>query len=197
MKKVRANSTSNHQAILNNTIELRDKPHMVIHDNVPTAGDTGGALGPRSGQRPVSGGSGIYPNLPHDIRRGSGKGDPKLHIGGGNVMSYRWVTRTVAKPRHGGTVLEAMEALSGSQHAMGLPTTKHEPFLLVALPGLFMTLDSMERGLGGLLEHNNRGKLLLVSITYGNQFSLFRVKRIEQWPLFSSHFSLYRTISSF
>lgn len=57
-----------------------------------------------------------------------------------------------------------MEALRTSQKAMGLPPTQHEPFLLVAMPGLFMTLDSMERTLGGLLEHNPHGKLLLVSV---------------------------------
>eukprot|EP00752_Nemacystus_decipiens_P001471 g1447.t1 len=55
-----------------------------------------------------------------------------------------------------------MEALSGSQEAMGIPSAQHEAFLLVAMPGLFMTLDAMERTLGGLLEHNPRGKLLLV-----------------------------------
>ncbi len=180
---------------MTNTLELRDKPQMVVHDSVPITGD-GGASSPRSGQRPVSGESGIRPKLSHDTRRGSVKGDLKLHIGGGNVISYRWVTRTVAKPSHGGTVLEAMEALSGSQHAMGLPTTNHEPFLLVVLPGLFMTLDSMERGLGGLLEHNNRGKLLLVSVR--NQYSLFRVKiyfyeKPKQWSLFSGQVSLCRT----
>jgi len=136
---------------------------MVIHNHVPATGD-GEASSPPSGQRPASGGSSIHPKLPQNIKRGSVNGDLKLHVGGGNVMSYRWITRTVAKPSHGGTVLEAMEALNGSQHAMGIPTSDHEPFLLVALPGLFMTLDSMERGLGGLLEHNRRGKLLLVSV---------------------------------
>lgn len=161
MKKVRANSNPKDPAVLTNELELHVKPHRVFHDSVPTTGH-GRASSPRSGQRPVSG-SGANPKKTRHTPRDSANGDLKLHIGGGNVISYRWVTRTVAKPIHGGTVLEAMEALNGSQKAMGLPTTNHEPFLLVALPGLFMTLDSMERGLGGLLEHNNRGKLLLVS----------------------------------
>lgn len=78
-------------------------------------------------------------------------------------MSYRWVERAVARPNHVGNTLEAMNALNTSQEAMGLPVAQHEPFLLVAMPDLFMTLDSMERWLGGLLERNSRGKLLLVS----------------------------------
>lgn len=116
----------------------------------------------RSGQRPVSGVS-THRALPRD-RKEHVKGDLKLHVGGGNVMSYRWVARSIARPNHGGSVLEAMEALSASQEAMGIPPTQHEAFLLIAMPGLFMTLDSMERTLGGLLEHNPRGKLLLVSV---------------------------------
>lgn len=115
----------------------------------------------RSGQRPASG-VGMHRTLPRDSKELS-KGDLKLHVGGGNVMSYRWIRRSVARPNHGGSVLEAMEALSTSQKAMGLPPTQNEAFLLVAVPGLFMTLDSMERTLGGLLEHNPRGELLLVS----------------------------------
>lgn len=78
-------------------------------------------------------------------------------------MSYRWVTRAVAEPFHGGSVLAAIEALHTSRKAMGLRAAQQEPFILIVMPGLFMTLDSMERCLGGILEHNNRGKILLVS----------------------------------
>lgn len=95
-------------------------------------------------------------------------GDLKLHVGGGNVMSYRWISRSVPRPNHGGSALEAMEALSTARQAMGIPSAQHEAFLLVAMPGLFMTLDSMERTLGGLLEHNPSGKLLLVSVSFSN-----------------------------
>ena len=77
-------------------------------------------------------------------------------------MSYRWITRTVSNPNHGGTVLEAMEGLNASREAMGLRVVRHEPFLLIVMPDLFMTMDYMEQSLGGLLQHNPRGRLLLV-----------------------------------
>lgn len=77
-------------------------------------------------------------------------------------MSYRWITRTVSKPNHSGTVLEAMEGLSASRKAMGLRVVRREPFVLIVMPDLFMTIDYMEKWLGGLLQHNPRGRLLLV-----------------------------------
>lgn len=142
-----------------NQLKLRVKPHGKIHGDISTV-IHGGPVSQRSGQRPVSG-VGTHRTLPGD-RKELAHGDLKLHVGGGNIMSYRWVTRSIARPKHGGSALEAMEALSTSQEAMGLPPTQHGAFLLVALPGLFMTLDSMEQTLGGLLEQNPRGKLLLV-----------------------------------
>ena len=98
----------------------------------------------------------------HDGGKHVSDGDPKIHVGGGNIMSYRWITRTVSNPNHGGTVLEAMEGLNASREAMGLRVVRHEPFLLIVMPDLFMTMDYMEQSLGGLLQHNPRGRLLLV-----------------------------------
>lgn len=160
LKKARAN-TKREATLLTNQPKHRIKPDDEIHGDVSTAGH-GEPVSPRSVQRPASG-VGTNQNVPRD-RKELAKEDLKLHVGGGNVMSYRWVIRSVARPNHSGNVLEAMEALSTSQEAMGFPPTQHETFLLVAMPGLFMTLDSMERTLGGLLEHNPRGKLLLVSV---------------------------------
>ncbi|CAM9506461.1 unnamed protein product [Ectocarpus fasciculatus] len=133
--------------VLTSPLEQHIKPEDTINR---------GALRPRSAQCrvPIVG---AQTKLPTFNRK-----ELKLHVGGGNVMSYRWITRAVAKPNHGGGVLGAMEALHTSQEAMGLQVAKHEPFLLIAVPGLFMTLDSMERWLGGLLEYNNHGKILLV-----------------------------------
>lgn len=79
-------------------------------------------------------------------------------------MSYRWITRTVSKPKHGGTVLEAMEGLNASREAMGLRVVRRQPFVLIVMPDLFMTIDYMEKWLGALLQHNPRGRLLLVRI---------------------------------
>lgn len=134
--------------VLTSPLELHIKPEDTINR---------GALRPRSAQCrvPIVGAQTKLPTV--------NRNELKLHVGGGNVMSYRWITRAVAKPNHGGGVLGAMEALHTSQEAMGLQVAKHEPFLLIAVPGLFMTLDSMERWLGGLLEYNNHGKILLVS----------------------------------
>lgn len=77
-------------------------------------------------------------------------------------MSYRWIARTVSKPNHGGTVLEAMEGLSASRETMGLGVVRRDSFVLIVVPDLFMTIDYMEKWLGGLLQHNPRGRLLLV-----------------------------------
>lgn len=98
----------------------------------------------------------------HDRRTKVSDGDPKIHVGGGNVMSYRWITRTVSNVNHGGTVLEAMEGLTTSREAMGLGVIRRESFILIVMPDLFMTIDYMEKWLGGLLQHNPRGRLLLV-----------------------------------
>lgn len=120
-------------------------------------------IGRRYGQRAVTP---IDPSSRVDRRiacgKGLGKEDAKLHIGEGNVMSYRWLSRTVVKPSFGGTVLEATEALSASRDAMGLHVDEKKGFLLIVLPDLFMTLDYLERWLGGILEQNSRGQLLLV-----------------------------------
>lgn len=100
--------------------------------------------------------------------------DPKLHVGRGNIMTYRWVARVVSEPNYGGTVLEATEALSTSTEAMGLRNIAHqEHFLLIVMPDLFMTLGYMERWLGGLLEKNSRGRLLLVRKTLTVYFAHF------------------------
>lgn len=89
--------------------------------------------------------------------------DTKVHVGGGNIMSYRWITRATARPGHNGSVLEATVALSTSREAMGLAVNRNEDFLLIILPDLLMTMDSMESRLGGILELNPHGRLLLVS----------------------------------
>lgn len=135
-------------------------------DVKPKVNDDGSSR-PRSAQHPVRGVC-SHPTRAFGNRSELVKGDSKLHVGGGNVMSYRWVTRTVPETNHGGSVLAAMEALHTSQRAMGLCAAEQEPYILIVMPGLFMTLDSMERCLGGMLEHNNRGKLLLVSVARNN-----------------------------
>lgn len=134
--------------VLTSPLELHIRPEDTINR---------GSLRPRSAQCRVPS-VGAQTKLPTVDRN-----ELKLHVGGGNVMSYRWIARAVANPNHGGGVLGAMEALHTSQEAMGLQVAHHEPFLLIAVPGLFMTLDSMERWLGGLLEFNHHGKILLVS----------------------------------
>lgn len=160
---MRRSLTKRHPVVLSTQFE-RMKPDRVADDGASSI-DHYVPTRPRSAQ--FSGtGVGAHANFFCSKEKELAKGDHKLHVGGGNVMSYRWVARSVAKPNHGGNTLEAMDALSTSQEAMGLPIAQHEPFLLVAMPDLFMTLDSMERWLGGLLEHNNRGKLLLVSVFF-------------------------------
>lgn len=91
-----------------------------------------------------------------------GKVDAKFHVGGGSVMTYRVVSRAISKPDHGGSDLEATDALGISQEAMGWSVTRQETFLLIVVPDLFMTLDSMEESVGGMLDQNSRGTLLLV-----------------------------------
>ncbi|CAM9559381.1 unnamed protein product [Scytosiphon promiscuus] len=120
-----------------------------------------GSLRPRSAQNRAPSNC---PNPARAVnnREDVAKEDFKVHVGGGNMMSYRWVTRAVAEPNYDGSVLAAMEALYTSQRAMGMQAAQQEPFFFIVMPGLFMTLDSMERCLGGMLEHNNRGKLLLI-----------------------------------
>ena len=96
-------------------------------------------------------------------QEGVAEKDLKLHVGGGNVISYRWVVRTSSESKHGATtVLEATKALNASQNAMGLHLPQEKEFLVVVMPDLFMTLNSMERWLGQILEQNPRGRLLLV-----------------------------------
>lgn len=155
--------TKRKSAVLTTQFESRIKPHRVVNGDV-SSGRCEPAR-PRSAQRPDTG-AGAHAKILNDKGKKLAKGDLKIHVGGGNVMSYRWVSRSVARPNHGGSTLEAMDALSTSQEAMGLPVARHEPFILVAMPDLLMTLDSMERWLGGLLEHNCRGKLLLVSVFF-------------------------------
>lgn len=151
--------------------EPRIKRHRVVDGDVSSTGHCEPTR-PQSAQRPVTG-AGAHAKIRNDKVKELAKGDLKLHVGGGNVMSYRWVARSVARPNHGGSTLEAIDALGSSQEAMGLPVAQHEPFILVAMPDLFMTLDSMERWLGGLLEHNCRGKLLLVSVFFCKSHIVF------------------------
>lgn len=95
--------------------------------------------------------------------------DRKMHVGGGNIISYRWVTLAPpSEPKLDGTVLEATGALKVSQNAMGLEPLafpQQAAFLIIVMPDLFMTMDSMEKDLGGILEHNSGGRLLLVRKT--------------------------------
>lgn len=91
--------------------------------------------------------------------------EAKVHVGGGNVVSYRWVLRDYSSPAHDGTMLEATKALKLSREATGLHVNNDGGFLLIVLPDLFMTVDSMERWLGGILDQNPLGRILLVSAT--------------------------------
>lgn len=103
--------------------------------------------------------------------------DRKLHVGGGNIISYRWVTRAPPlEPKLDGTMLEATCALKVSQNAMGLEPLvlpQQAAFLIIVMPDLFMTMNSMEKYLGGILEHNSCGQLLLVrkTISYEENYS--------------------------
>lgn len=100
----------------------------------------------------------------HEYRDEAARGDLKLHVGGGNVMSYRWVSRAVRRSAYDGTALGATKALS--RQATGLHTPHKEEFLLIVLPDLFMTMDSMDRGLEGIFDKKPQGRLLLVRIEY-------------------------------
>lgn len=97
-----------------------------------------------------------------DNPRKRAEADAKIHVGRGNVMSYRWISRAASEPNHGGTALEAIEALSASQLAMGLELAQRDAFLVIVMPGLFMTVNYMERWLGGILKKRPDGRLLLV-----------------------------------
>lgn len=148
-------------------LENRTTTKTVLAANVPTFKPAR----PRSSQDRARRGTPSRPggSLPHGEklhiqRKGATKGDPKLHVGRGNVVSYRWVARSASNPNHDGTTLEAMTALRSSQESMGLQLPQEVPFLVIAMPDLFMTVDSMERRLSGLLEQNSRGRLLLVRI---------------------------------
>lgn len=91
------------------------------------------------------------------------------------MISYRWVIRAPpSEPKIDGTVLEATGALKVSQNAMGLEPPdfpQQAAFLVIVMPDLFMTLDSMEKYLGGILEHNSCGRLLLVRKTIASEES--------------------------
>lgn len=108
-------------------------------------------------------GSPLHERRQHGRRMEASRRDSKIHVGAGNIMSYRWVRRATTRPEHGGTVLEATKALSKSRESMGLHVTRKAEFLLIVLPDLLMTLDSMESRLGGILGQNPQGRLLLVS----------------------------------
>lgn len=114
--------------------------------------------------------------------------DTKIHVGGGNIMSYRWVTRATARPAHNGSVLEATVALSTSREAMGLAVDRKEDFLLIILPDLLMTMDSMESRLGGILELNPQGRLLLVShyVVAPVGASFIPMYQNGKWTMFTS-----------
>lgn len=105
----------------------------------------------------------LQEKLQHGLRLNISRGDGKIHVGDGNIMSYRWVKRAATKPTHGGTVLEATKALSKCRESMGLHVMRKGEFLMIVLPDLLMTLDAMESRLGGILEQNPQGRLLLVS----------------------------------
>lgn len=148
-------------------IKLNERVHRGASDGIRH-----GSSRPRSAQDETGRGCGQRAVTPTgspscadkhtECRKGLDREDAKLHIGEGNVMSYRWLSRTVVKPNCGGTVLQATEALNGSRDAMGLHVDQKKEFILIVMPDLFMTLDSLERWLGGVLEKNSRGQLLLV-----------------------------------
>ncbi|CAM9091089.1 unnamed protein product, partial [Phaeothamnion confervicola] len=98
--------------------------------------------------------------------------DESLHVGGGVMVTFRWVVRRAAVGRSAtGNALEksaTMRAAADALHCAGGVTagaaSLPRDVTLVAVPGLFMTLDSMEVGIGSVLDVLPHGRLLLVGL---------------------------------
>lgn len=90
-------------------------------------------------------------------------GDCNFPLGHGNVMCYRWITSLAPISKHMDSMSDAGASFEFSRRILKFHTGGAGELLIIALPDIFMTLDSMQRCLGQLLERNHVGRMLLVS----------------------------------